>query len=470
MLRYCHELEFVQIRDYEGTVRLCGKLRNCEIGKLSQSSMEEIYRSDYANQLRKMHTNGDFSLCDLDACPVLPRGIMKSIEVEEVPKVPPRLSISFEQVCNYNCVSCTVHNKMLANRKVDLEAAYDVIEEKLKDVLPHVKHISAHGCGELFVSKRILNILANWKPLSPKEEILVSLETNGSLFDARHWKQIENLGQYHLRVTITVMSFHERTYQILSGVKYPISQIENNLRFVKGLREQGIVNEFEIATVVQDRNFREMPEFTRRCIEEFGADTVRLRPYAPWGSQKPEIEWFMDVRNPDHPYYEEYREVMRDPIFKHPKVADWSGGMDTVNVRDFPYKNYKRFYLKERVSMDIERHTKDIIDNIRSATSAKEWILYGLGIVGRVFLRNCLPKDVKPLYILDKYSPCDQFEGIEVMRLENNAVEDNCDTPIILTPLINLDVIEKELREAGYYGKLIFMKDIIQDVTLRKML
>ena len=66
------------------------------------------------------------------------------------------------------------------------------------------------------------------------------LETNGSLFDEEHWKQIENLGKYKLNVAITIMSFEESVYQHLSGVNYPIEKIENNLRYVKNFARKGL--------------------------------------------------------------------------------------------------------------------------------------------------------------------------------------------------------------------------------------
>lgn len=92
----------------------------------------------------------------------------------------------------------------------------------------------------------------------------------------------------------------------------------------------------QLATVVQERNFWELPEFTRRCIEEFGADSVRIRPFFPYfgstaGEYKstPEYQWFCDVRNPYHPYYNEYKKIMKDPIFKNPKVLEWLGNLDS---------------------------------------------------------------------------------------------------------------------------------------------
>ena len=263
-------LNFVQVIDHHGSVRLCCWLRDNIIGSLSCQSMKEIYHSKHADELRQRLMSGDYSLCNVDACPYLAMNDMENhlVEVDEIPEYPEELYLAYEEVCNYHCMSCCTYDTMRRNRSVDLESCYDKIEAELKKVLPHVKRLGANGRGELFVSKRILKILSEWKPLAPAEEVSVSLETNGALFDEKHWKQIENLGKYHLKVAITVMSFDEPAYQLLSGTKLPISQIENNLRFVKKLREEGIVNYFQIATVVQERNFRTAPEFARRCVEE----------------------------------------------------------------------------------------------------------------------------------------------------------------------------------------------------------
>ena len=76
-------------------------------------------------------------------------------------------------------------------------------------------------------------------------------------------------------MAITVLSFEEEIYRELSGTALPISNLIDNLHFVKSLREKGIINYFEIATVYQEKNFRELPEFARRCIEEFNVDCVR---------------------------------------------------------------------------------------------------------------------------------------------------------------------------------------------------
>lgn len=451
-------LNLVQIVDYKGTVRLCGWIEDNIIGSLLNQDMKEIYHSKHANELRKKLEEGDYSQCIVDACPYLAMDDMKNhlVEVDEIPEYPEELYLAYENVCNYHCMSCTVHDTMLQNKEKDLEKGYDIIENKLQEVLPYVKKIGANGCGELFVSKRILKLLSEWKPLAPAEEVSVSLETNGALFDEEHWKQIENLGKYHLSVAITVMSFDEPTYQLLSGTKLPISQIENNLRFVKKLREQGIVDYFEIATVVQERNFRTVPEFARRCVEEFGADYVRLRPYMPWGSQEPEIEWFMDIRNPKHPYYSEYQEMKKDEIFQHPRVHDWSGGLDTVNIRTFPYK---AFYYKEQAINEILTNIDHIIIKLREYIKDNQVVIYGLGSVGKILTKELCQKGILPSYILDKSKTCCQYQNIDVYNLEDTKKLTK-EVALIITPFMNIERIENDLKTLGYDGKKIHVKEL----------
>lgn len=467
MKKICERaLNWIQIIDHGGTVRGCSWINDNIIGSLSCQSMKEIYHGKQAEELRQRLMKKDYSLCNIDACPYLAMGDIDNhmVEMESIPEYPEELHLAYENVCNYQCMSCNVHDIMLINKSEDLESGYDKIESELKEVLPHVKRLGANGCGELFVSKRILKLLSEWKPLAPAEEISVNLETNGALFDEVHWKQIENLGKYHLSVAITVMSFDEPTYQLLSGTKLPISQIENNLRFVRALRKQGIVNYFEIATVVQERNFRLVPEFAKRCIEEFEADYVRLRPYAPWGSQEPEIEWFMNIRNPQHPYYEEYKEMKKNPIFKHPRVHDWSGGLDTVNTTVFPYK---LSYFKEQIMLEIISNTDALITRLQERINCKPVVVYGLGIIGKILVKLLKEKNISPVYILDKNKPCCEYENISVFNMEQTEILLK-DVYIIVTPILCSKEISKELKSLGYNENPIHIKELLNNNELIK--
>lgn len=464
MKRICERgLNWFQVYNDKGDVRLCGWLKDSHIGNLLDNTVEEIYHGEQAVKLREHFERGDYSLCNLDACSYLAQCELEHhmIEYEEVPKYPSELYLGFERVCNYACTSCTVHQCMMDSTGIDLEKYYSKIEERLEPLLPHIKKISANGCGELFCSKHTLRMLANWKPLADPSEVEVILESNGSLFDEKHWKQIENLGQYYLKVEITVMSFDEPVYQYLSGTNLPISVIENNLRFIKGLREKGIVNYFEIATVVQEQNFRQIPEFAKRCIEEFGADYVRLRPYEPWGAQSPEESWFTDIRNPEHPYYREYKKVMGNPILQHPSVHDWSGGLDTVNKVMFPYKIS---HYKWQIVSEICENMEGMLNKLKNYSESKKIVIYGIAAIGKILTKELLVSGYDIPYIIDQNSKHTSYMGINIYALDETEKMDK-DIIVIITPLIYDQAIFEELKKHKFQ-KFISIKELISNQKL----
>ncbi len=485
-MRICERaINFLQIDDYdgEGSVRLCGWKRTKHagyVGSLKTQTLYEIWHGEEATRVRKLLAAGDYSECNIDQCPYLSQGTIEEhrLELDEVPEWPDHLYLAYDHHCNYFCKMCNQ-----GNRDGNRDAHYDMIYEKIKDILPHLKFISANGLGELFVSRHILKILSEWRPLAPKEECSVALETNGSLFDEKHWKQIENLGQYHLYVAITVLSFDEATYQFCSGTKLPISQIENNLKFVKSLRDKGIINFLDLATVVQERNFRTLPELTRRFIDEFGADVVRLRPFDDTGTQPPEVEWFMDVRGAYHPYHQEYLEVMKDPIFKHPKVSDWSGGRDSENPDLKTYLSQHGWPIgetsappqctppespKDKANYDVIKVFA--VEEKMPAKLAKYFLLHrinrvavhGLSFVAHAFLEALEKTDVAIDRIIDKRLCGCPSHGLTVSGVGDLPTDYT--VPIIVTAPFYFEEIKREIEQRVPYPCIINIKDIVDEV------
>ena len=440
--------DWIQVFNSDGMVRLCSWTgEDGHIGSLLDHSMPELFHGEKAEKLRGKLIHQDYSSCSIDDCPFLMTGIEKyQVDFEGLSEYPQQLYRAFENVCNYRCPSCTIHCMDEGKERQQIERNYDIIESRLKEALPHAKIIGANGQGELFCCKRTMRLLSEWEPLAPTEECQVWLETNGSLFDEEHWKQIENIGKYYVRVAITVMSFDQAIYEHLSGAKYPISKIEDNLRFVKSLREKNIINYLELATVVQAENFREMPEFARRCVEEFGADRVRLRPYANWGAQNSMEEFFMDIRNPMHPYYQEYKEVMRHPNLSHPKVDDESGGNDSFSTRTVPYEAAS---LKWRLMTYILWNQDKVLDEIACKCAGKEIILYGRGNFTAVLLPKMKERGLTPVCIVDSYYETGEYEGIPLWNTCDIAEIRTEAAVAIVTPVTGFSAIKRNLMSAG---------------------
>ena len=447
--------DWIQVFNSDGMVRLCSWTgTDGWIGSLLGHSMPELFHGEKAEKLREKLVNQDYSSCSVDDCPFLMTGDIEKYRVElgELQEYPDQLYLAFENVCNYRCPSCTIHRMDEGKDRQQIEHNYDIIEKRLKEALPYARIIGANGQGELFCCKRTMRLLSEWEPLAPAEECQVWLETNGSLFDEEHWKQIENIGKYYVRVAITVMSFDQAIYERLSGARYPISKIEDNLRFVKSLREKNIINYLELATVVQAENFREMPEFARKCVEEFGADRVRLRPYANWGAQNSMEEFFMDIRNPMHPYHREYKEVMRHPNLSHPKVDDESGGNDTYGTRTAPYEDAS---LKWRLMTYILWNQDKVLDNIECKCANKDIILYGRGNFTAVLVSKMKERGITPVCIVDSYYGTGEYEGIPLYNTKDLDEIKTEQAIAIITPIEGFTKIKNQLLLSGVCQEVI---------------
>lgn len=471
-MRICERaLNYLQIIDYEGTVRLCAWIKKevggGVIGKLKDESLYDIWHGEKAKELRGKLSSGDYSWCNIDQCPFLSRNEIEKHcdEIDDIPEYPEQLWLAFERNCNYACTCCTASFGGDNFHHQGEQQGYENIEKQIEDVLPHIKFLAANGLGELFASPHILKILSQWKPLAKPEDVTVLLETNGSLFDEKHWQQIANLGQYNLRVSITVMSFDEAAYQWCSGTKLPISQIESNLCFVKSLREQGIINYLELATVVQERNFRTVPELTRRFIEEFGADIVRLRPFDDCGAQSPEVEWFMDVRGAYHPYHQEYLEVMKDPIFKHPKVCDWSGGRDSENGDLLSYLEKRGCGIGARDISNIFTKDKNIATKLEKYFKNRNIdriAVHGISTVGRMFLDTMKKTELVIDRLIDKNRAGNKEYGMTIIKLKE--LPRNYGYPVVVCALTDYGEIETEISQHVLAPTIINIKALLSEL------
>lgn len=462
-MRICERaLNHIQVIDAEGSVRICSwQYDGGVIGKLTENSMEEIYNSEEAKLIRKMHFNKDYSNCNPNACPFVANGTIDqhSIDVDEVPRLPQELYLAYENVCNYHCVTCTIPSCMEHNQGQEalLEKKYQQIDNELRKILSFVKVLGANGQGEFFVSKHIMKLMQNWEPVYAPEECTADIESNGSLFNEKNWKKIDNLSRFNLRVAITVMSFEEESYQYLSGTKLSLSNILENLRFVKHLRESGAIKHLELATVYQEGNFRQLPEFTKRCIEEFGADYVRLRPYEPWVDPGLD-EWMRDVRNEDNPYHQEFLEIMQNDIFKHPKVHDWGGGLASGLGKAVYPKSMSQFRLMEQI-LGVD----DFSNKVKAFLESDKVMIYAMTTAGR-FLTTILSKDLDIPYLMDRTQSGKSYHQIPIMGISNFCNLDK-DLPVIISLTTkSAEMVKEMLKRAGYKRKIITLSELMEQI------
>lgn len=120
----------------------------------------------------------------------------------------------------------------------------------------------------------------------------------------------------------------------------------------------------------------------------------------------------MNIRNPKHPWYLEYKEVMKHPYLAHPKVHDHSGGSDSYTRKSAPYELSD---LKWKILTKI----LDDTDNIMAVISKMNHpVIYGMGNLTHVLVKEMSSRNISPLCIIDSYKKSGCFEGIPVYNIK----------------------------------------------------
>ena len=448
-------LESIWIDYSYGRVRLCA-WTGYYLGNLTEHTIEELWHGEKAEAFRQSMLDGSYRFCDCQACPYLANDNLDEMLVEyEVPEYPKYCSLSYEEQCNYICVFCRKEHYV---PQIGEAEKIQKIEKEVRKFVDYLDTISTNGVGEVFCSMKTLNLLSE---IRTDRKLNVELESNGSLFNRKNWEKISNLGEYNLNVFITLHSFQEDTYQFLSGTNMSVNTVIDNLHFIQELRDKNIINNFEIATVICERNFREMPEFVERCLTEFNPDSIRLRFFFPYGVSERYIEWFYDIRNPYHPYYKEFVKVMEDPIFNNPKVWKWQGNsLSRMGEHPCVMEHKKNIWMSRLLCIE------DFEDKLRSYMMKHQYkkiSLYGLSNVCKSIL-NILGNGQT---VIDKVydSNCQEnaiYGNISVVRAE----EDKLDAEMIVITSVCIDEIKNKLIQLGYDRQVIDFEELLNELIL----
>ncbi len=456
-MKICRQALYVQIIDGIGTVRACGWAGYYLLGNLRDNTMSEVYNSEAAKRFRQTLIEGTYDYCNEENCPYMANNILESqlVEIEKIPEYPEIVSLAYDRRCNYHCTCCISR----CDDKMD-PVVQEKVEREIRAALPYVKTFSANGLGEFFVSDSMMELVSEWKP-EEIEGAKFELETNGSLLNEKNWKKVENIGGADLSVTLTIHSFEEAAYQYLSGTKMKISQMEENLRFVKKLREEGKIDFLEIAMVMQERNFRTLPDFIDRCLNEFGADKVRVRRFLPEKAMDENIEWFFDIRNPLHPYHQEYLEVMKHPVFNDPRVFKWTGE-HLSNRGELPakanYKVLKDLFLTENVGEKLSDYFL--------SQGYRRIILYAITDIAKAIVKVLQNQPVKIEYIYDRNTCLGEWEGLEVRKPLYKDLK-KTKGPLLVTLVPRHGEMEGFLRHQGYEGEILCLEQILENVKFQ---
>jgi hypothetical protein len=335
-----------------GAVYLCCPTwLNVPAGNLGTQSVEEIWNSPAAQEIRKSILDGSFRYCDRGTCPYLqtesgPVTPVQRVEdpdlrrviadnLTRLPRGPKKVICTYDQSCNLSCPSCRTERIVEVEHRDEILA----IQEKLRSqALRDADYLHITGSGDPFGSP----FFRRWLQTMSRAEVpgleRLHLHSNGLLWTPWMWSTIsEEIRRVIKSAEISIDAATSGTYAInRRGGRF--EALLENLEFIRTLRRQGPLEYVKISMVVQENNFREMPDFVR-LGQRLGFDAVYFGQLVNWGTFSDEEFRRRAVHLPGHPRHREFVRLLQDPIFDGPIV-------DLGNLTDVRRSGWSRQGLR----------------------------------------------------------------------------------------------------------------------------
>jgi MoaA/NifB/PqqE/SkfB family radical SAM enzyme len=305
-------------------------------GNLNSQDARDIWNSKRAQEIRRSILDGDYKYCSREQCPLIVSKSLPTREqarknpawraiidghkltVEGRPKV---INLSNDRSCNLSCPSCR-------SQKINFTGGRGYnLRKKLQDRLvaaffseptQETFTVNVTGSGDPFASRVFREFLLG---LDNKDfpNLKIALQTNGTLFNEKNWKR---LSKVHKNISTVFVSFDaatEATYKITRrGGNW--QHLQANVKFLADLRAKGQLRYLRLDFVVQQANYREMPDFVTFATGLDKVDNVFFSQATNWGTWDSGEFRNVCVWEPTHPEHAEFRRIIANPVLGHAKV------------------------------------------------------------------------------------------------------------------------------------------------------
>ena len=303
-----------------GTTRLCDcpYLLDISCGNVGVTDINEIWNSPLAKIIRLSVINNTYTFCSREQCAKLFGGREHESLLErkniKTAKQPLNIDVGNDRVCNLHCASC--RNAIYAKNDEDTQAEVNACTNAILDSgwLENANEVVVGADGETFLSNSYKKILSEG-PLKGKNVVIM---TNGTLFTPKVWSNLEGKCE-HLAFLVSIDASTKETYEKLRrGGNF--ERLMENMDFLSRLRREGKVERVKVIMVVQNANYREIPDFIRWAKEK-GFDGVNLSGIRNWGTYRDDFFWQnVSMFGQNGQMKPELKAVLEDPVCDDPIV------------------------------------------------------------------------------------------------------------------------------------------------------
>jgi organic radical activating enzyme len=324
--------EITQVNGMGEVFLCCPSWLDTPVGNLLHQPVEEIWNGEKVQEIRRSILDGSFRYCIRSRCAFLQTvsgPVEKVIDVQDedsrtaienqlavLPYGPRQINCSYDRSCNLSCPSCRTEVMIEYERKDQILRIQDRIQhEAFKDA----DYLYITGSGDPFGSPFFRKWLQTMKGADMPNLAEMRLHTNAQLWTPRMWRTIaEDVRHLIKSAEISIDAASPETYAInRRGGSF--ETLLENLAFIAMLLKNGPLRQVTISMVVQENNFREMPDFVR-LGKRFGFDTVYFSQLVNWGTFSEGEFRRRAIHLPTHPRHAEFVELLQNAVFDDPVV------------------------------------------------------------------------------------------------------------------------------------------------------
>ncbi len=301
-----------------GNCYICtSSFHKISLGNIFEKSFDEIWNGDVIRKIRKnILFKSDYSYCKTELClkfgekAVETYGFKFPDNSEEYTNNYPKLVyFAFDSSCNQKCIFC--RDKISMMSKDEVEKWNCIFEEKILPIIKYVRIVELNHAGEFMDGMFSKNIIK--RMLEVNADIEFNLITNGVSFNEENIKRlgIEN------KINTIHVSLHSATKQTYKKIfrQDNFGKVIENLGYIKKLKENNKIRNFEIMFVICSLNYKDMPLFIKLAKKISARPSFSLINYnanAKYASN--EIEY--NITSPLHRNYNDFIRIIKRDIFK----------------------------------------------------------------------------------------------------------------------------------------------------------
>lgn len=341
--RYCGKLyNWLEIDMFGKAWLCCPSWLPYPIGNILDQSVDEIWNSEKAQELRNQVFSGDWKYCQHKLCPEIVSDRLPYIDqIKNDPNLsahelqalqnsstyadamPTKINFSNDESCNLKCPSCRTDKILFTSGieyKIRKKINDKIFEEFFSKPTDRKFEIFVTGSGDPFASKIFREMLFSIDG-EQFPNLVINFQTNGVMFTSKMWSKLHRI---HYNLSNCKISFDagtRYTYENKTRLGGHWNILLENCDFLDNKQKYFPNFEIEYDFVVQADNYKEMKTFATLILERYpNAKHINFTLVSDWGTWNEETYEKKCIWKQSHPEYTQFLEILKDPIFTNPKI------------------------------------------------------------------------------------------------------------------------------------------------------